>query len=642
MFDLFRSRAKAVRYLLGGMLMLVAISMVVTLIPGWGSSSGDRQDTIIAQIGKETITTREVQQQIQNALKNRAFPRDMAPTLIPQYIDQMISERVVAFEADRLGLSVTEADVARGIRAALPQLFQNGQFAGRDVYAAFLAEQNMTIPEFEDNFRKQLLLVKIQNLVADGAVVTPEDVARMYQERNQKVKVSYLAITADKYRSEVTVTPDEIRKVYDAGKAGYRIPTSRSLAMLIVDEAKIAPRIIVPEDVLRKAYETNKDQYRVPERAHVRHILLKTTDKPKEELPKIQARAEDLLKQVKGGADFAELAKKQSDDPGSAAKGGDLGWIARGQTVAAFENTAFSLKPKDISGVIKTEYGFHIIQVLEREEARVKPFEEVKEQMAQERKRQQVLDTVQKLADQAHDELVRNPQQAEQIAKQLDIEFQKVEKVIPGTPVAPFGVNADFQEAISQLAKGGVTGVLQAPGNKLAVAVVTDVVPEREATYNEVEATLRDQLQAVKLKRLVEERAAEALAKAKAEGGDLKKVAQQMGLQVKTTQEFARDGAADGIGEASLLRRAFEDPVGGVFGPIEGTGQRFVCRIDSRTDPDPANLAQQRDTIMAALKQRKGRERYELFQDSLRSSLMREGKVKVYGDTIKRLIASFS
>lgn len=641
MFDLFRSRAKAVRYLLGGMLMLVAISMVVTLIPGWGSSGGDTQQTIVAKIGKDTITMREVQQQIQNALKNRAFPRDMAATFVPRYIDQMIDERVVAYEAQRLGFTVSEADLARGIRSALPQLFQNGQFAGRDIYAAFLAEQNLTIPEFEDSFRKQMLLVKMQNLVADGVVVTPKEIDDLYRQRNEKVKLSYLAISPAKYRSEISVSPDEIRAYYNTNKAMFRISAKRSLDVLVADEAKVASRINVPDEELRKVYETNKDQYRIPERVHVRHILLKTTDKPKEELPKIQARAEELLKQIKGGADFAELAKKNSEDPGSAAKGGDLDWIVRGQTVPAFENAAFSLKPKELSGIIKTEYGFHIIQVLEKQEARVKPFEEVKDQIAQERKKQQVFDTMQKLADQAHDELARNPQNPEQVAKQLDLEFLHYDKVGAGDPVAPFGVNADFQDAVSQLPKGGVTNVIQAPGNKLAVAVVTAVFPEHEAELSEVESAIKDRVTAAKLTQLVDRRSQEAFEKVKAGGGDLKKVAQELGLEVKTTQEFTREGAADGIGPAASVFKAFEQPVGSVFGPVSVGEQRFICKVDSRVEPDPAKLPEQKAALESALRTRKGRERYELFQDSLRTSLIHDGKVKIYPDSVKRLVASY-
>ena len=215
------------------------------------------------------------------------------------------------------------------------------------------------------------------------------------------------------------------------------MPEKRSYAVALIDQTEVAKQFPVTDEDLRRAYNQNRDRYRLPERVHVRHILLKTTDKPKEELPKIKARAEDLLKQIKGGADFAELAKKNSEDPGSAVKGGDLDWIARGQTVKNFEDAAFSLKPKEISNVITTEYGFHIIQVLEKEEPRVKPFEEVKAELATERRKQVVFDKMQQIADQMRQELVKNPLQVDAIAAKYGAKVMRADKVSPSDPTRP-------------------------------------------------------------------------------------------------------------------------------------------------------------------------------------------------------------
>ncbi len=638
MFDLFRSRAKAVRYLLGGLLLLVAISMVVTLIPGYGTGGGS-QDQIVAEIGKDVITTRDVSEQMNTAMRARNVPREMASIFLNQLVDQMITERALVYEAQRLGFQVSADDVAKAIRATIPQLFQNGQFVGKDVYAAFLAQQNTTIPEFEANMRKRLLLVRLQNLVAESVVVSPSDIEREYKRRNEKAKLEYIALTPAKFRSEVTVTPDEIKNYYQANKAQFRVPEKRAFDLLVVDEAKVSSRIQIPEAQLRQAYEANKDQFRTPERVHVRHILLKTTDVPKDDIPKIEAKAQELRKQV-NNTNFADLAKKDSQDPGSAAKGGDLGWIVRGQTVKAFEDAAFSLKPGDISNVIKTEYGFHILQVLEKEPARLKPFEEVKDQLAAERKKQSVYDTMQKLADEAHDELTKSPQAADQIAQKLDITLIKVPPAGAGDPVPEFGVNPDFQDALSQLQKGGVTPVMQAPGNKLAVAVVTNVVPARDAELSEVEGQIRDRLTTEKLNALFDRKAREAAEQAK--NGDLAAVAKSLGLEVKTTQDFSPTGAADGIGVASLVHQAFEEPVGSVFGPVGSSpDQRFICKIVSRTPADMSKLAEQRSSIADALKGERMRERYELFQDSVRSALIKKGKVKVHEDVINRLAATY-
>ena len=640
MFDLFRSRAKAVRYLLGFLLMLVAISMVVTLIPGWGTM-GDGSDQVVAEIGGEALTTREVQLQVQKEMRNKSFTAEMAATYLPQLVERMITDRALAYQATRLGFRVTEADLADTIRAALPQLFPDGKFVGREVYAAVLAQQNLSIEEFEYTLRRQMLMLKLQHLVSEGVVVTPAEVEAEFKRRSEKVRLEYIALTKQSYLSQVKVTDEEVRADYERNKVLFTVPEKRSVNLLVVDEERIGKQYSLPEADLRKAYEANKDNFRLPERVHVRHILLKTTDKPQDELPKLQAKAEDLLKQLRGGADFASLARQYSEDTTSAAKGGDLDWVVRGQTVKAFEDAAFSLKPKQLSGVIKTEYGLHILEVLEKQEARLKPFEEVKDQLAQEIKRQAVYELMQRVADQAHDELAKSPGQAEQIAARLGIEFHQVDKLAYGDTIPGIGTSQEFFEAIATLKPGEVTPVVQGGGNKLAVAALTAVHPARQAELNEVEKGIRERLSGEKAEALLEKQSREAFEKAKALGGDLKKLAQGVGLTMKVTQEFAIDGAADGIGPASQVYEAFTRPVGEVFGPISTGERRLICKVVSRSTPDLSLLPAQRESIVATLKARKQGQRVELFEDSLRTGLIREGKIKIYDSAIRRLITSY-
>ena len=156
------------------------------------------------------------------------------------------------------------------------------------------------------------------------------------------------------------------------------MPETRDLQIIVADQAKVADTIQVTDAQVQAYYNAHRDEYRTPERVHARHILLSTANKPKDEVPKIQAQAEALLKQIKSGGDFAELAKKNSQDPGSAQKGGDLGWVSRGQMVKNFEDAVFTLKPNEISNVVTTEYGFHIIQVLEKQPAHLQTLDEVK------------------------------------------------------------------------------------------------------------------------------------------------------------------------------------------------------------------------------------------------------------------------
>lgn len=642
MFDLFRSREKSVRYLLTGLLVLVALSMVTYLIPGGpGGGGGYGDNSVVAEIGGEALTMRDVQVNLQAAIRNRNIPADLAATMVPQYVNQMISERALAYQAARMGFQVTDEDLARTIRSIFPQLFQDGKFAGREIYAAMLQQQNLTVPEFEANLRKQLLLTKLQNLALEGTVVTPDEVEREFRRRNEKVKLDYIAFTPDKFKSQVSVAPNEVKDAWEKNKAIYQVPEKRSYAVALIDQTEVAKQFPVTDEDLRRAYNQNRDRYRLPERVHVRHILLKTTDKPKEELPKIKARAEDLLKQIKGGADFAELAKKNSEDPGSAVKGGDLDWIARGQTVKNFEDAAFSLKPKEISNVITTEYGFHIIQVLEKEEPRVKPFEEVKAELATERRKQVVFDKMQQIADQMRQELVKNPLQVDAIAAKYGAKVMRADKVSPSDPVPGVGANGELQSAIAGAKKGEVTAVVAAPNDSLVLAVVTDVVPARQADFAEVENRVRESLVDQKAAQMAQQKAKQAQDALKANGGDLKAVAKSVGLEVKTTSEFTQDGAAEGLGPASAMKEVFTKKVGEIAGPIQIQEKIIFAKVAAKTDADMSKLAAERGALVARLKSQKAAERRDLFEDSILSALVKAGKVKINQDAVKRLVSSY-
>ena len=640
MFDLFRSRAKAVRYVLGGLMVMVAASMVITLIPGFGSGGGSR-DQDVAEIGREAVTSHDVLMYVQRVMKNRQIPATLLPVFIPQIVDQMINERALVYAARQMGFEVTPADLSEAIQQIFPQLFQDGKFIGQEAYATVLAQQNLSIPDFERLVENDMLRARMNTMVSNGVIVTPEEIEQAFRLKDEKVKLECLVVVPAKLRAQVKVSNEEVAKFYQTNQATFRLPEKRKFQMLLIDEAKVATSITIAEAELRRDYNSNKDRFRMPERVHVRHILLKTTDKPANEIPKIQARIEDLLKKIKGGADFADLAKKNSEDPGSAVKGGDLDWVTRGQTVENFQNAIFSLKPKEISGVIKTEYGFHIIQVLEKQEARVKSFEEVHKDLETEKKRQFVFDRMQTLADQARAALAKTPRAGEQIARELSIQFVDVPPVQSGDPIPEVGASKELDDAIAGMKKDDVTPVIQVTGNRLVIGALIDVIPSQPAKLADVDAQIRTRLTESKLQALVEAKSQEALAKVTASGGDVKKVAQAMGLDFRTTGEFTRTGNVEGVGNGAQLMAAFDKPVGGFFGPVTISENKFICKVVAKAPADLTKLAQDRDTIAQEIKRAKARERADLFEDGVRAALIRKGKIKIHQKVIDRLVASY-
>lgn len=637
MFDLFRSRAKAVRIMLGAMLAVIAVSMLLYLVPqGNGLTSADpNSDQVVAEIGKSTVTVSEVQQQVRNVLQSQRLPPEYAATIIPQLVDQAIAERAVAYEAEQLGFRVSDHDLAETLRS-----FSFGSLPP-DQYQQYVEQQvGLTVPAFEDNVRVKIFEDEIENLVVEGIIVTPAQAEAEYRRRSQKIKVDYIGFSSGKVMADLKPTAEEINAYFIKNKGFFNVPETRDLQVIVADQAKVADTIQLTDAQIQDYYNSHKDEYRTPERVRARHILLSTANKPKDEVAKIQAQADALLKQIKAGGDFAELAKKNSQDPGSAQKGGDLGWVSRGQMVKNFEDAVFTLKPNEISNVVTTEYGFHIIQVLEKQPAHLQSLDEVKPAITVTLKNQTVFDRMQELADKARAELAKAPKNAEQIATQLNLQYMLVPGYRPGSPVAQLGSDPQLLTAVQGMKAGEVSQVLQA-GNKLVIATVTGTHPPHPAELAEVEAQVRQQYQQFEATRIVNEKMAKVAELLKQNGGDMKAAAKAVGGEVKSTDFFTSSGAAEGLGSAAILAAYFDKPVGTIFGPLPAANQTVVGKVTERQDADMSKFAQERDSIIEQLKGKEKADRITLLEDSILTDLIQRGKVKKHQQVIDRLKAQY-
>jgi peptidyl-prolyl cis-trans isomerase D len=636
MFDLFHRRDKAVRYILTVLLGLVAISMVITLIPGYGTPRA-ASDNIIAEVGSDAITLQEVQTQLQAAVRSRQIPTQMLQFYVPQYVDQMVRDRAMAYQAKRLGFDVSDAEVANAIRSMLASQFPGGQIDPA-VYQRFIAEQGLTVEQFEANVRKNLLLLKLQEIPLEGVIVTPEELTAEFHRQHDKFKFEYVLYDPSANLPAINVTPQEAQDYFKAHRAQYKTPERRSFDLLIADEAKIGATVQVSDDDLRKAYSANLDRYRTPERVKARHILIKTLDRPKEEQDKLAAKAGDILKQLRAGGNFADLAKKYSEDPGSAAKGGDLDWVTRGQMVKEFEDATFALKTNEISNVIKTPYGYHIIQATDREPAKVKPFEEVKAALAVELKKRTVYDKMQDNMDAARTEIAKSPQSAQQIADKYSLILVKADKVGPGESVAEVGTNAELQANVTSAKVNEATPVFQISPTRLGFAYVTAIEPSRQAEFAEVEKQVDNQLLSSKRGELLQANTQKANDKMRSAGNDLAAAAKAIGADVKTSEFVDAKGMVGGTAPVSSFAEILSKPVGATFGPVTAGGKILMIKLVDKQVADEKTLTpQDRETMLSALKRTKATERRDLFEDGLVSTLTKEGKIKKYPDTIRRL-----
>lgn len=644
MFDLFRSRDKAVRYLLVALLSLVALSMVITLIPtfGFGGFGPTTNETAVAEICDQTISEQTVRRAIALQIQNQQMNPAVLNFMVPQMVDQLINEYATACQASRMGLTVSDKEVADGIKVYMPQLFQGGQFVGKEIYGEYLSRMNTTIPEFESRLRQNLLLEKLQGLVFDGLVVTPQEIEAEFKRQSEKASLRVVTFNFENVTG-VNPTQAEQEEYLKRNQAMYQTPPQRNASLLIADADKMGAAIAPSEDQLKQAYEAAKNtRYKTEERVHVRHILVKTEGKSDAEKKTLRAKAEGLLKQVKGGGDFAEIAKKNSDDTGSAQTGGDLNWIARGQTVKPFEDASFALKPKEISGIVESQFGYHIIQPLERENARIKPYEEVRAELLSDYRKQQLFEKLPDTMEQARNELIKAPTQAEAIAAKYGLSFAKIEKAGGGFEYPVIGRSQEVDMALSSLSANGVSSTVQTPSNQLVIGVVREVLPARPSTLAEVGDRIRSAVKENKQREIAEKQTKEFEARLRANNNDLEKTARELKVKIVEPEAFDRTSPIKEVGPAGHFgEQPFMNPVNTVVGPFRTARTSHFFRIVSRTAGNLAELEAKRESILSFLKDRKRRERRDLFEEGLVRQLKSNGTIKVNDDVIKRIIASY-
>jgi peptidyl-prolyl cis-trans isomerase D len=636
MFHLFRSRKRAFRILLAVIVAPVVITMVVTLIPGIGATGSSGDDAVLAEVGDDAVTLRETQYEFRDYIQQQRVPAGAHAFIAPKIVNDLIIDKAMLQEAERLGLGVTEAELADLLRTSLPFLFQGGSFLGKDQYAAFVQERfQKSIPEFEAAIRKDLAITKLRRLVTDGVTAPEEEIQKEWRRRNEKARIEFVAVSANSFQGQAAVTQKDLEQYFQDNKSSYVLPERRSLKYMVIDDAKLSAKVQLPPAELERYYNENRDRYRVQDRVRVTHILLKTTDKKEEEIKQAEAKAQDLWKQARSGKDFAELAKAHSDDSVSAQKGGEIGWVTRGQTVPEFEQKAFSMQAGEISDLVKTQYGFHIIKLLEKEQSRQKPFAEVSETIRQELAKERMEMERTRWADRARAAAAKYGMALEKAGEEAGLPVQTVNAVERGAPLPDIGVDTPVVEALFSASKGAVVGPVFS-ATRAVIGVVIDIQASRQAELNDVLEKVKSDAQTAKARELARLRAKELAEKARAAGGDLRKAAGQYKLEVKTSDFFARDGVVPGAGAGMALAEAFTAPLHSIVGPLTPGSEEVVFRVLERSLAQPTPTAEEKKNIRENLVGTRQNEAFEVFKDELRERLKRQGKIKIYQERVDR------
>jgi peptidyl-prolyl cis-trans isomerase D len=622
------------RILLGIVVLALGGSMLLYLVPQMPGTGEASPDTV-AKVGDQTVTMGEVRQQLQEIQQRSQIPKQMESLYVRQILNQLIFEKELEYEARRLGIHVSDQERADRIRQFLPTVYNGDTFVGMDRYASEVQTRfQLAVPVFEELIRQGLLQEKFRKLVTDGISVSPAELQEEFRYRNEKVKLAYAVINPDELQAKVVPSDAEIQAAYEKNRSKYQVPERRVVRYALLDVNQLRQNAQVSDDELKIEYQKNIQQYQVPNRVHVQHILFMTVSKTDAEVEEIRKKAEDVLKQVKKGAKFDELAKKYSEDPGTKDKGGDLNWITQGQTVPEFEKTAFGLPKGDISDLVKTQYGLHIIKVLDKEIAHTKPFDEVKESI----KSPLVLAKADKIASDQADQLSSTIRRSSKIslddlAKQFHLSVGETRPVSATDAILELANSQEAKDSIFRLRQGDVSTPIRTDRGYLVLSV-KEILPSHQGSLDEVRDRVVTELKQQKAGELARQRADELAKRVKA-GEKFEVVAKNLGLEPKTSDPIARNGSIPGAASGKQLAAAFQAKPGDVPPPLSLGSTWFVYRVTEKQEPNPADFDKQKKELTDQVLQSKRTVAFDAFRTALENRLKQEGKLRIMPNKLK-------
>src|SRR6202522_804418 len=610
---------------------VAVVTMVITLVPGIFSDEATSSDSYATVhsggfFGRyfgttTTITTPEVQQVAERILQQKHYPDMVLPYIMPQAAQALIQREVLLQEANRLGLQVGDADLRRAMQTGpfAQAIFPGGQFIGEDRYADFVSNYfHTSIADFETQIKKEIEINRLESMVTGGVTVSDQDVRDSYREQGTKIKFDYAVINSEDLRKQINPTDAELQAFFKQNAARYKdaVPETRTLAYIALNQTDVpngAPP--VTNEQVQQYYQAHQKDFQVPEEVKVRHILIKV-DKDADAKTDAAAKqkAEDLLKQIKGGADFAALAKANSEDPGSKEQGGELGMIQRGVTVPPFEKAAFALQPGQISDVVKTDFGYHIIKVEEKETAHLKPLDEVKAQIVATLTRQQEADQEASYAQQLATEAAKSGLAKTAEAHHLQVEttdYIQQSAVLPGLP--------DGAKLLTQAfsAKSGAAPQVSSTGEGFAVFQVQDTKPAHAPTFEEYKSHLVDDFREQQLPQLLARKVNELADKARAENS-LAQAAKELGATVKSSDLVGHTAQVPDIGDLSTAAPdLFDLKVGQISKAINTGHAGIVAKIVDKQEPTPADIATNFDATRESLLAERREQMFAVFVTAL-------------------------
>lgn len=628
-------------------LWLVVIVFVAFIFVDWGMGRvrGDRTSGgEVASVHGEPITSVDFDRQYKQTEDRyrQMYKGNWSPSLakamdLPnQVLNGMIERRMLLESAQRSGLRVSDAELAEKIQS-MPALQRSGQFVGAAEYANVLASYGLTVEQFERGFREDMMIDRYNALVAASLVVPEERLKSQFEAQNEKAKIEYVLLPSGKLAAAAAAAPSEadLKAFYDQNKERFREPERRKLKYLLVEQGKLREKLKPTPAQIQAYYDAHPNEFPVPERVHAAHILVKVAkDAAPAQDAAARKKAEDLVARAKKGEDFGDLARKNSEDPGSKPQGGDLPPFGRGQMVPPFEEAAFSMSPGEIRGPVKSDFGYHVIKLLAKLPAGRQTLVEATPRITTLLTQDQVKSAAERRAASLAKSVGKSASD-EDLRKLADdvVSFDATDWVAAQGQVPGIGYAPGFLKAAFALKKGEVsTQPIPTPRGP-AIVKVADVKPPGIADFADARAKVAAEL--ARRKSEQQELAAASPVVAELRGGTaLAAIARKYETDVQTPAEFGKGAPVANLGASPALSDAvFKTPAGQYGDPVVLAGKGVVIfRVVSKTDFDPAAFSTQKAKLAETARRQ---EAQKLIEADLARRRAQE-KIVVNDDLLKR------
>jgi len=622
-----------------------SVSMVVYLIPGLTGQSAVSADTYAViyphwyskflssgEIVSQERVTQQARQQLQQ--RNPQYASNpMIVSLFEQQVgQQLVQQQILLAEASKLGISATNDDVLQYLHTgqAGQVLFPNGQFIGKDQYASLIATRfDMSVAQFEENVKHDIAIRRLESLITAGVTVGEKEARELYRKNNIKIKFDYAVISGDDIRKQFNPSDAELEAFFKKNAARYAnaVPEQRTISYFAFTPNDVPGGVQQPtQQEIQQYFNAHQSEYSIPEQSKARHILIKVAagaDAGADAAAK--AKAEGILKQIQGGANFAELAKKNSDDPGSKDTGGELGFAQRGHMVPEFDSAIFTQKLGDTK-IVKTQFGYHIVQVEERQAAHTQQLNDVLPTIQATLIRQKSTTAQENFARALTSEAIKNGLQKTAEAHHLQLVTTppvNAQGVIPSLPDGSQLIAHAFESKQGDPAQSAQTG------EGYAIFQITGITAAHAPNFADWKSHVADDYRNEQVPALLSQKTAELAAKAKSIN-DLSKAAKEMGATVRTSDLVGQSSQVPEFGAVGQVApQMFDMATGAITGPINAGRTGVVAKVLDKQEPSAEEIAKNLDQTREQILDQKRQEAFGVFANSILNEYKKNNRVRM-------------